>query len=207
MSQLDSFADLDSTDNQSPNITCPPDLIGQPYTRPVQDSDSARQHHAGRPGTQAHGLDLRPRIGYGAAMNNFHERLVLQALQSYGEREVGGPKRNSFIGGLIDRWFRRGADDSTTAWCAIWIAEQVKECGGTPPALPFRAKSWAAWGHEVFEPRAGAIVVLRRSGGYHVAIVVRRDGAGLGCLGGNQSGSVSITHYPGSAVFSIREAV
>lgn len=142
-------------------------------------------------------------------MNNFHERLVLQALQSYGEREVSGAKRNGFIGGLIDRWFRKGADDNTTAWCAIWMAEQVSQCGGTPPALPFRAKSWAVWGREVLECRLGSIVVLRRGpNAFHVAIVIRQNAGGyVWCIGGNQNNAVSIARYPAAAIYAIREAV
>ena len=135
-----------------------------------------------------------------------NDDLLLAALSTYGEREKAGPERNSYIGGIIDRWFRKGAGDNETAWCAIWMSEIAAQCGFTPPAFPFRVKSWAKMGHEVLTPEPGTVAVLKRGRGrYHVALVVREaDDGTLWCIGGNQNNAVSIQGYRASDVYSLR---
>lgn len=135
----------------------------------------------------------------------FRAQLVFNALATYGEKEAPGTTRNGFISQMIDKWFRRGADDSDTAWCAIWLSEMVQRSGGTPPTASFRAKNWAIWGTET-APETGSIAVLKRGpNAFHVTVVVRQLPNGdLVCLGGNQKDSVSIATYPKAAIYAIR---
>lgn len=135
--------------------------------------------------------------------------IVEQALATFGEKEVAGARRSGVIGRMIDRWFRKDADDSLTAWCGIWAADTVDRSGLVPPANPFRAKQWAEWGREVLTARAGHIVVLKRGRGlYHVAVAIgySSDGRFVYCLGGNQGNSVNITAYDTANIVAIREA-
>lgn len=142
-------------------------------------------------------------------MDAIQAKLLQSALATLGEREVNGSKRNPVIGAWIDRWFRKGADD-ITAWCGIWMAERVNECSLPVPELPFRAKSWESWGRaleDYEEPQPGDVVVMTRSGGFHVTMLLRTTSTTVWCIGGNQSNAVTVTAYPRERVKAIRRAV
>lgn len=142
-------------------------------------------------------------------VNQLRLQILERAFLTYGEKESPGSKRNGIIGQMIDRWFRKGADDSLTAWCGIWMSDTVDKAGLVPPANPFRAKQWAEWGTEIMTARPGSIVVMTRGSGlYHVTVAVRysEDGRYLLCIGGNQGNSVNITAYDVAKIESIREA-
>jgi uncharacterized protein (TIGR02594 family) len=134
-------------------------------------------------------------------MEPIQSSLVMAALATLGTREESKEKRSSAIGEWIDRWFRKGADDSSTAWCAIWMAQIVSTCDLLVPKFPFRASSWKTWGQSVKSPedlRPGDVIVVTRSGGFHVTMLLRYDASTglLWCIGGNQSNMVSVAPYP-----------
>lgn len=115
----------------------------------------------------------------------------------------------------IEKWISRiekdyptdlTVDDSTYAWCGVFVGNMVLEAGGTPPSYPQGAKRWLKYGREV-HPNAvlrGDIIVTTRTGGHHVTICSRSDASGCYCVGGNQGDSVKISFYPWSSIVGIR---
>lgn len=134
--------------------------------------------------------------------------------EQYIERnivEVAGsashPQIKKWIEEIENRWptdLKR--DDSTYAWCGVFVANGVIACGGTPPNYPQGAKRWKNYGVEV-HPNAiqrGDVVITYRTGGHHVTVCSRSDKSGVYCTGGNQGNMVKTSFFPWSAVFSIR---
>lgn len=132
-------------------------------------------------------------------------QILTRAFATLGEREIAGTGSNSTILGWIRRWFPRQADDSSLAWCAIWVATIMQECGLEVPALPFRAFSWRQWGAKrTGEPQLGDVVILDRAGGYHVGLCLRVTANSVWLLGGNQGSAVSVAEFDRARVVSVR---
>jgi uncharacterized protein (TIGR02594 family) len=127
------------------------------------------------------------------------------ARQEIGISEFPGPADNPRIVEYHQATSLRAADDEV-AWCSAFMNWVMKQAGinGTGSAA---ARSWLNWGDTLSAPRMGCIVVFRRgtdpSQG-HVAIFVRRSGAFLEVLGGNQSNQVKVAPYPADNVLSYR---
>lgn len=119
---------------------------------------------------------------------------ITVARRLIGQREIPGPKHNSWIS---KGWARLGAtwfNDDETPWCGFFVAHCVDAAG-----LPYptkgefaRAKAWLNWGKEC-QPVYGAVAVFERAGGGHVGFLVGESAANYYVLGGNQSNMVSIT--------------
>ena len=96
-----------------------------------------------------------------------------EARARIGEREIPGPRHNSWIaqswGRLGARWF----NDDETPWCGLFVAHCLDWAGfQIPPASQFpRALAWNDWGKPCHKA-IGAIVVFRREGGGHVGFLV-----------------------------------
>ncbi len=108
---------------------------------------------------------------------------------------------------LTPSWLDR--DDSKTAWCGIfrgWIGQKAGT--GLPPEH-YRAAEWANWGTKVARDmpstwKRGDTIIMKRTGGYHVCLLDRVDGAYAWCLGGNQSNAVTIARFAISGITAVR---
>jgi uncharacterized protein (TIGR02594 family) len=123
------------------------------------------------------------------------------ARSDIGNREVkpnDSPLIRRMLAGLNAMWL------VGQPWCGVACAAWMQRCGIPYPAGYYRAKDWALWGVPT-EPRQGAIVVFRRDGGGHVAILdaVTPDGK-LVCIGGNQSDQVKRSVFDPARVLAYR---
>lgn len=134
-----------------------------------------------------------------------------------GIREITGPSSHQ----QILAWLKRTEslyptdltiDDSKYAWCGVFVGNMVLDERVTNPDIPappkyFQAAAkWRDWGTAVLFKNAqrGDVVVLRRPGGFHVAIVSGIPHAGLKVIGGNQSDALTVAEYPWSKVVAVR---
>lgn len=115
-----------------------------------------------------------------------------EARRLIGQREIPGPKHNTWI---ASSWARLGAgwfNDDETPWCGLFVAHCMEAAGLTYPKMFPRAKAWADWGKSC-PPTVGAVVVFGRKGGGHVGFLVGESPMNYYVLGGNQSNAVNIT--------------
>ncbi len=82
-------------------------------------------------------------------------------------------------------------------WCAAFVSHCLRKGGQTPLSGydGVRAKKYQNYGRVISKPVYGAIAVLTRSGGGHVAFVVDASGENLKnirILGGNQGNAVTV---------------
>lgn len=106
-----------------------------------------------------------------------------------GLKEVPGSLHNQTI---ISWWQKLKAwfTDDETPWCGLFVAVCLTDAGSPIPKLYYRALEWLKYGEEC-PPSYGAIAVLKRAGGGHVAIVAGRTSDNLIILlGGNQGNQV-----------------
>ncbi len=131
------------------------------------------------------------------------------AIKDLGLTEVPGPGSHPRIRQAIElaaQWL--DPDDSKTAWCGcirgLWGWET---CTGMPTAH-YRAVSWLNWGARVklAEAVMGDTVVLRRPGGYHVALLkaFTPEGQYVHLLGGNQSNTTNVQRFEARLIEGIR---
>jgi uncharacterized protein (TIGR02594 family) len=137
------------------------------------------------------------------------ERLYHHARKDLGMAEVEGKGSHPRIKLAIEsaaRWL--DGDDSKTAWCGCLMGLWCLELGLGVPKAYYRAVSWLDWGHEVDKAEAelGDVVVLKRPGGNHVALLDHVDGHRWYLLGGNQSNRTSIAPYAEDLVLGVRRA-
>ena len=104
--------------------------------------------------------------------------LVEIARKYIGQSEVPGPGfnawiRDTWLGLPGGSWFwdTYGKDDSKLPWCGAFVARCCKEAGLPLPKAYSSALSWASWGEDAGGPLHGAVAVLKRDGGGHVATV------------------------------------
>lgn len=98
--------------------------------------------------------------------------------------------------------------DDGVAWCAAFVGAMLKRAGQKGTGL-LTARSYLNWGKpvELADARPGDIVVFTRGNSSwqgHVAFFVKRDGAFISVLGGNQRDSVNISRYPASSLLGVR---
>ena len=113
-----------------------------------------------------------------------------------GVREVPGTKSNPLITALwkAEAWL--GDDDSKVPWCGLFMRKCMQECGLPYPLAAYRAKSWLSWGVPILTPVVGAVAIIARDGGAHVAIVEGVDSRGRVALyGGNQGDKVCRAYF------------
>jgi uncharacterized protein (TIGR02594 family) len=138
-------------------------------------------------------------------MSPLATQILIAAFGTLGEQESIGTKVNPTILGWIRAWFPRATDDSTIAWCAIWLSTVVSDCGIGVPDKPFRARMWKEWGTKREGPaQVGDVAVLRRKGGHHVGIVLKATDRYVWLVGGNQSNSVNVTRFDASLIEAVR---
>lgn len=136
---------------------------------------------------------------------NTEPNYLTAARRDIGVREIKGPRHNARISQMLQRlgaWWR----DDETPWCGVAVGAWLSESGYAVPKTYFRALSWADYGVPCRGPAQGAIAVLTREGGGHVALVtgVTRDGAYVRLLGGNQGDAVCEAWFPAARVTAYR---
>lgn len=143
-------------------------------------------------------------------MNN-NTRLYNHALKDLGLREIPGKASHPRIRLAIEtaaKWL--DGDDSQTAWCGCIMGLWCLEAGLSVPKAYYRAAQWLEWGVKVDKAEAelGDVVVLKRSGGNHVATLdhIDRERGRWHLLGGNQSNAVTIAPYAPELVLGVRRA-
>ncbi|MCB2048573.1 MAG: TIGR02594 family protein [Novosphingobium sp.] len=130
---------------------------------------------------------------------------IAEARRLIGQREIPGPRHNSWI---AKGWARLGAgwfNDDETPWCGFFVAHCLDAAGQPYPGKGAfaRAREWASWG-KASPPRYGCIAVFGRQGGGHVGFAVGESASNLYILGGNQSNAVNIMPIAKSRLLATR---
>ena len=133
--------------------------------------------------------------------------LLLAALKDHGLREAPGAASSPRIlemAGHVGAHSYYKAD--ATPWCALALADWVKQAGFTLPFDPLAAKNWAKFGTPVAlkEAALGDVLVMERVGGNHVTMYVGEDDRNFYGLGGNQGNEVCIAAFPKSRITHVR---
>lgn len=130
--------------------------------------------------------------------------LVL-AREKIGQREIKGPKHNSWIAAAWGRLGAKWFNDDETPWCGLFVADCLERAGRKilPPAEFPRALAWAKWGQPC-TPMVGAVVVFQRQGGGHVGFLVGESAENYYVLGGNQGDMVSIAPIAKARAVAVR---
>jgi uncharacterized protein (TIGR02594 family) len=108
-------------------------------------------------------------------------------------------------------YFRDAGSDVTsdnTAWCAAFVGAMLKRAGlkGTGSLL---ARSYLNWGKTVpiEEAREGDIVIFKRGNSTwqgHVGFFIKKSGAFIEVLGGNQADQVKVSRYRAADLLGVR---
>lgn len=124
-----------------------------------------------------------------------------------GQREIRGPKHNSWI---IRIWetLKLPFRDDETPWCAGYVGFCL-ETAGIPSTRSAAARSYQKWGVKIDRPIPGCVVVFWRgspnSYSGHVGFVTGMTRSGnLVVLGGNQGDAVSEAAFTTDRVVSYR---
>jgi uncharacterized protein (TIGR02594 family) len=132
------------------------------------------------------------------------------ARKDAGLKELPGPKSAPRIKRAIQLaadWLEE--DDSVTAWCGCIRGLWGFETSTGVPSAHYRARNWLEWGVAVplGAAVAGDTVVLKRAGGFHVALFDRLAGDFVWLFGGNQSDAVNVSRYRRGDVVGVRRGL
>lgn len=130
---------------------------------------------------------------------------VVAGKKMIGQKEIPGPRENSWIKSLWDKlpsWFPK---TERTPWCGGFVNWCMKQAGVQGPKTFYRAKDWASWGVPCV-PQPGAVAVKERKGGGHVMMLlgVSEDLRYYIVLEGNANDSVKIGAHPAYQIYSTR---
>ena len=142
-----------------------------------------------------------------------NEQLLFNALGYIGYREQEGPKSNIRILNWIRWLFPDWEDDSTLAWCSVFmnmVAENV--CAENPlkskHPTPGMARSWLSVGEVVDKPMPGDVCILWRGSPKgpkgHVGLYCNTIDDRVYLLGGNQGNAVCVADYDANRVLGYR---
>lgn len=112
-----------------------------------------------------------------------------------GTKEVPGKKSNPKImqwAANLGGWIKSFYKDDSIPWCGLFVANCMNAAGYKPVAAALSALAWNEFGIPT-QPRLGAVMVFKRTGGGHVGFYVSEDDTTYHILGGNQSDAVTIT--------------
>jgi len=124
-----------------------------------------------------------------------------------GLKETKGAEHNPEILQMWKDIKRSGIKDDETPWCAAFVGAMLERSGIRSTRFE-GARSYLDWGTAVTKPLYGAVAVLTREGGGHVAFVVGQDEKGnILLLGGNQGDEVNIKAFPTSRITGYRVPV
>lgn len=119
----------------------------------------------------------------------------IEAQRHIGTREIPGPEHEPKILGWWKAIFRGGIKDDETPWCAAFVGACL-EATDIRSSRFESARSYLDWGVPLKRPTLGAVVVLTRAGGGHVAFFAGLDTAGNWLLlGGNQDNEVNVRAF------------
>jgi uncharacterized protein (TIGR02594 family) len=144
-------------------------------------------------------------MSYGYLYKIKSPRIIAEAMNLYGVKEIKGNQHNPVILGWakelgVDNIYK--ADE--TPWCGLFMAIVVKRAEYEPVKNFLRALSWKSFGTEQKTAMLGDILVFKREGGGHVGIYVAEDKECYHVLGGNQGDAVSIVRILKSRCVAIR---
>jgi uncharacterized protein (TIGR02594 family) len=119
-------------------------------------------------------------------------------------RNGNNPKVLAYFADTGNAWVK----DDETAWCAAFVGSMLHRAGQKGTGK-LNARSYLDWGVPVDLQDAlpGDVVVFKRGNSTwqgHVAFFVRRSGAFVTVLGGNQSDQVKESNYPVASILGIR---
>jgi uncharacterized protein (TIGR02594 family) len=124
-----------------------------------------------------------------------------------GERESLGPNDSPFIRKLLAAvnglWLKG------QPWCGSAMAYWMQCAGAAYPKDFYRALAWATWGEDAHGPKLGAVAVLTRVGGGHVAMVtaISPSQTHVCLLGANQGDMVRESWFPVERVTAFRKPI
>lgn len=116
----------------------------------------------------------------------------------YGQKEIPGQGSNKVILDIIKAIHPPATDDSTIAWCAIFVSYVLNKFGYDFKILAARQFLKVGFEPNEGEHELGDLVILSRgnqSWQGHVGFYIREDEKYVYVLGGNQSNQVNITPY------------
>lgn len=129
---------------------------------------------------------------------------LIEAFRKINVKEVKGEDDNPEIVSWWKRIFRGGIKDDETPWCAAFVGAMLEGVGVRSSRFE-SAGSYRTWGVPCPTPLYGAVCVLSRPGGNHVAFCVgRTDDGKIALLGGNQGDQVSVMVVDKSKIDSWR---
>lgn len=120
-----------------------------------------------------------------------------------GVTEIKGIKNNELI---VKWWIKLGAwfREDETPWCGLFVALCLKDAGYVVPAQFYRALKWLDYGLPC-GVGVGAIAIMKREGGGHVAFVAGKTKEGkIVLLGGNQGDKVCYTSVAPERILTYR---
>lgn len=141
--------------------------------------------------------------------------LVSSALQYLGVKEIPGKGSNPVIMDMADRLGLKGIyTNDDMSWCAVFfnflcvIANKPLVNFNKDKYNLMRAMYVLNWGNPVSikEMQLGDVVVLQRTGGGHVFILLainKKNGNPIG-IGGNQGDMVSIAEFDKNRIAGVR---
>ena len=115
-----------------------------------------------------------------------------EAISHLGLKEIPGAENNDLI---VSWWVKMGSwlRLDSSPWCGLFTAICLKNTGHPVPKQFYRALKWLDYGLPC-SIGVGAIAVMKRQGGGHVAFVAGRTKEGkIVLLGGNQGDKVCYT--------------
>ena len=137
-------------------------------------------------------------------------KLIKIAIAQLGQKEITGEENNPAIVNYARESGFTWVNDDETPWCSIfmnWVCMKA----GLERSYQANARSWLNTGVDAgTDPRPGDIVVFwrnspdRSEGHVGIFFGYSANGAGIFCLGGNQSNQVSISEYPARKVLGFR---
>ena len=129
-----------------------------------------------------------------------------EAVSYLGIKEIKGIKNNELI---VSWWVKMGAwfRDDATPWCGLLTAICLNNTGHPVPKQFYRALKWLDYGLPC-SVGVGAIAVLKREGGGHVAFVAGRTKEGkIVLLGGNQGDKVCYAAVNAENILTYRRPI
>ena len=131
------------------------------------------------------------------------------ASEEIGMQEIRGPIHNEEIVAMFAEVGHSWVQDDETAWCAAFVGAMLGRAG-LPHTGKLNARSYLDWGEPVAleDAQPGDVVVFSRKGRHsaygHVGFFVRRVGANIEVLSGNQRDSVNVMPYPVGRLLDVR---
>ena len=142
-----------------------------------------------------------------------NREILEEAIKYNGISEVPGHKSNPTILGWIKRVFSWADDDSTIAWCGIFMGFLFDQLGLRKPGGHAASIRWLNVGRNVHlgEARPGDIIVFWRKSPDdwrgHVGIFLAQMGNYAAVYGGNQDNKVGVSFYSLNKLRGIRRIV